>query len=149
MGYHFLIYCWGADSNVCGWVTGSQSSWAEIYLKLNSLSAFIPILASARFRQLPPASVGFRGHTSPHITLGFRQQCLREGMGAGRQSSRSDIYRKLKFASLIIPILASVSCRQLPWASVDFHRLIYRWAQQTMSAGGDGAEAKVSEPIFT
>ena len=54
MGNHFLIYCRGADNNVCGWVgAGSQSAWADIYLKLKPPSLFIPILASASFCQLP------------------------------------------------------------------------------------------------
>ena len=45
--------------------------------------------------------------------------------GAGIQSYLSDIYIKLKFTAPISPILATVSFRQLPWASADYSRHIY------------------------
>ena len=44
------------------------------------------------------------------------------GWGAGSQSPRSDIYVKLEFSAMLIPILASASLRQLPWDSVGFRR---------------------------
>ena len=83
VGFHLLRYRWDADNNVCGMGRGAgrQSSWANIYLKLGFSVLLIPILASASFRRLPWASVDFRGLPSPHISLGRRQQCLREGRG--------------------------------------------------------------------
>ena len=47
---------------------GSQSSWANIYLKLEFAVMYIPILASVRFRQLPSASLGFLGQGEPVST---------------------------------------------------------------------------------
>ena len=96
---------------------GSQSSSADIYLKLEFPVLFIPILASVCFRQLPSASVGFRGQwgTISTYIVGM-QATMYLGGGAGSQSSRVDIYLKLEFSVLFIPILASVSFRGIPWA---------------------------------
>ena len=92
--------------------------------KIRVCSAVYPNFS---FRQLPSASLGFRGlpwtsvgngKPSPHILLGCRQQCI--GGGSGSQSFCANIYLKLEFAVLFIPILASVRFRQLPSASVGF-----------------------------
>ena len=50
------------------------------------------------------------------------------GMGAGSKSPCADIYLKLEFSVLLIPILASVSFRQLPPASVGSRGLL--WAME-------------------
>ena len=137
MDYHFLIYCWGADNNVCGMGAGSQSSWANIYLKLKFSVIFIPILASVSFRQLPLASVGFRGLPSPNISLGCRQQCMWEG---GRRPKSPGRY--LSKIEVFIDAYPNFSFRQLPWASAGFRGL---WAtisscivglRKTMYLGG-------------
>ena len=60
--YQLIIYCWNSDTNVCGRVAGSQSSGANIYIKLKFAVAIIPILASASTRRLPWDSVAFRLH---------------------------------------------------------------------------------------
>ena len=75
------------------------------------------------------------------------------GMGAGGQNSWADIYLKLEFPVLFIPVLSSVSFRQIPWDSVDFRRLsttisTYCRAQTKMYVGG-GPGPKVPLPIFT
>ena len=62
--------------------------------------------------------------------------------GAGSQSFWAIIFVKSEFSVLLIPIFASVSFRQLPWASVDFRRLSTTistyivGAQTTMYVGG-------------
>ena len=65
IGNHLHIYRWGSDNNVCGRGAGSQSSWAAIYLKLKFPVLITPILASVSYRQIPSASVGFRGLWTP------------------------------------------------------------------------------------
>ena len=127
--------------------SGSQSSRADIYLKLKSAVLFIPILASVSIRGLPWTSI------SSYI-VGCRRQCLREKRGAGSQSSRPGIYLKLEFPVLFISILASVSLRQLPWDSAGFLGLwttissYIAWAQTTMYLGR-GPDAEIPGPIFT
>ena len=76
------------------------------------------------------------------------------GRGAGGQSSWANIYLKLVFSLLFIPISDSVSFRQLPWDSVDFRRLsatisTYIVGMKTKMYDGRGDGAKVLEPIFT
>ena len=61
MGNPLHIYCWGAEDNVFGRGAGSRSPRANICLKLEFSALFTPILASVGFRQLPRASVDFRG----------------------------------------------------------------------------------------
>ena len=55
--------------------------------------------------------------------------------GIGSQSSRSDIYFKLKFAVLLSPILASAAFRHLPWDSVDYRLHIYCWDLDNIIGG--------------
>ena len=76
------------------------------------------------FRQIPFASVGFRGlpwAIGNHLHIycfGADNNVL--GMVAGSQSSWAKNNLKFEFPALFILILASVSFRQLPWAPVDF-----------------------------
>ena len=67
------------------------------------------------------------------------------GRGPGSHSSRPNIYLKLKFAALHMPILAAVSFGQLPWASATTYVLEFR---EHGKWEGD-AGAKVHAPIFT
>ena len=83
--------------------------------------ALIPIFASVSFRQLPWASVDFRrlSTTAPTYIVGGADNNVC-GRGAGSQSFWAIIFVKSEFSVLLIPILASVSFRQLPSASVGF-----------------------------
>ena len=96
-------------------------------------------------RQILSASVDY-GLPSPHILPECTQQCIWEG--AGSQSPLANICLKFKFAVMLIPFLASVSFRQILWASVDYQLLIYCWnADNNVCERGPGA--KVPDPIFT
>ena len=104
--------------------TGSQSSWAIIFVKSEFLVLFIPIFASVSFRQIPSASVDFRrlSTTIPTYIVGGADNNVC-GRGAGSQSFWAVIFVKSGFSVLLIPIFASVIFRQLPSASAGFRGL--------------------------
>ena len=120
-GRHLLMNCWNADINVCVMWAGSQSSRANIYLKLK-----FPSLHTTNFifRRHPSASVGFLGLQSPHLLL----ECRRYMWELDRRPKLLVQYLpKLKSAALCTPILAPIRFRHLPRASAGCHLLMYCW----------------------
>ena len=134
---HILSEC----IHQCMWEGGRKPKFLSQYLpKIEVCSADYP---NSSLRQLPSASVGFRGLSSPHILLECRQQCIWEG---GRKPKFPRQYLpKIEVRSAVYP---NFSLNQLPWASAGYHLLIYCWdAGNNVCAMGPGA--KVPEPIFT
>ena len=84
----------------------------------------IPILASVSFRELPSASVGFRGlwTTISSCIVGMQTTMY---LGGGRNPKLPRRYLpKIEVPSDFYP---NFSFRQLPWGSVDLRLLLYRW----------------------
>ena len=141
-GNHLHKYRVGADNNVCGRGSGSQSPWANIYLKLAFSAPTTQILS---FRPLQSASGGIRWlpwakRTHLHIYIvGGRQQCIWDGGWEPKPSGRYLPKSRVPSAPHI-PILASVSFRRLPWTSADkggpSPRILLGRRQQCMREGG-------------
>ena len=73
----------------------SRGARSNIYIKSESPVLMRPILASVGIRQLDPSSVSFLGIRRPHILANSDNMVF--GMVGGRQSSRCEIYLKIKF----------------------------------------------------
>ena len=142
------------------WEGGRWPKLPSRYLpKIRAPSAFYPNFS---FRQLPSASVSFRGlpwtsadngQPPPHIFLGCIRRCISEG---GRKPNVTGQYLPTIIAC--VAVYPDFGSHQLPPGSVDFrgiprtmgnHLHIYIAGAQKAKYVGWGGEAKVSESKFT
>ena len=100
---------------------GTPSSRADIYIKLQFSDIICPILASARCRHPPSASLWPREFPHPHIF--HNAENIVCGAAVWMPKFLSQYLPKTEVPSDVCPILASASSRHLPSGSTRFRRI--------------------------